>query len=140
MPYPEMMVRPMREDLTRIGVQELTTPQAVDDFMADKSGSAMLVINSVCGCAAGAARPAVALALQHDKKPDRIATVFAGQDAQATAKAREHFPQLPPSSPSIILLKNGELFEYVPRHLIEGNDAQRIAGAMTQMFDEMANG
>ncbi len=137
MAYPELMVRPMREDLTRIGVQELTTPQAVDDFMADQSGTAMLVINSVCGCAAGAARPAVAMALEHQARPDRVASVFAGQDAEATAKVREYFPELPPSSPSIILLKDGKLHEYIPRHAIEGREAPMIAGAMKQMFDEM---
>ena len=138
MPYPEMMVRPMREDMTRIGVEELTTPQQVDDFMAKKDDTAMIVFNSVCGCAAGAARPAVALALQHSVRPDRSATVFAGQDTEATQKTREYFSQLPPSSPSVVLIKNGELFEYIPRHAIEGRDANMIASAMNQMFEEMA--
>lgn len=139
MPYPELMVRPMREDLTRLGVEELTTPEQVEQFMARKDDTAMLVVNSVCGCAAGAARPAVALSLQHSHRPDRIATVFAGQDTAATQRAREYFPQLPPSSPSIILIRHGELFEYVPRHAIEGRDANTIANALKQMFDELAS-
>ena len=138
MPYPEMMVRPMREDLVRIGVQELTTPEQVDAFFDQAEGTAMLVINSVCGCAAGNARPAVALSLDSDARPDRVATVFAGQDVEATAAARARFPQLPPSSPSIVLLKNGDVFEYVPRHAIEGRDAHVIADDLKGLFARMA--
>jgi putative YphP/YqiW family bacilliredoxin len=137
MPYPELMVRPMREDLTRIGVTELTTADDVDRFMSDTSGTAMLVINSVCGCAAGAARPAVAMAIENKARPDRVATVFAGQDAEATQQARSYFPQLPPSSPAIILLRHGELFEYIPRHAIEGRQPDVIANALKQMFEQM---
>lgn len=139
MPYPEMMVKPMREDLVRLGVEELTTPEEVETFFSDTQGTAMLVVNSVCGCAAGNARPAVALSLQSETKPDRVATVFAGQDVDATAAARAKFPQLPPSSPSIILIKNGEPFEYIPRHAIEGRDANMIAGALKAIFDDMAD-
>jgi len=138
MPYPELMVKPMREDLTRIGVQELTSADEVETFFGQTDGTAMLVINSVCGCAAGNARPAVALSLQHDVKPDRVATVFAGQDTDATAAARAKFPQLPPSSPSIVLIKDGEVFEYIPRHAIEGREAHIIADDLKAQFQKMA--
>ena len=137
MPYPELMVAPMREELVQLGVQELKTPQEVNDFLADTSGTAMIVINSVCGCAAGAARPAVALALQHSVKPDRLATVFAGQDVEATQAVREAFPEAPPSSPSIMIIKDGKLADYVPRHRIEGRDAQAIAGDLTEVFESV---
>lgn len=135
MPYPELMVTPMREELVRLGVQELKTAEDVENFLADKSGTAMIVINSVCGCAAGAARPAVALALEHETKPDRLATVFAGQDTEATQAVREAFPEAPPSSPSIMVVKEGKLAEYVPRHRIEGRDAQAIAQDLTGIFE-----
>ena len=138
MPYPELMVRPMREDLTRIGVQELKTADDVDQFMADQTGTAMLVVNSVCGCAAGMARPAVALSMQHETTPDRVATVFAGQDTEATDKARGYFPDLPPSSPSILVLNNGQLVDYIPRHRIENRDAHAIAKDLTELFDKIA--
>ncbi len=138
MPYPELMVRPMREDLTRIGVQELTTPEEVDHFLTDKTGTAMVVVNSVCGCAAGMARPAVALAMQHASKPDHVATVFAGQDTEATARFRATFPDVPPSSPSIYIIKDGQLIDYVPRHRIENRDAHDIAKDLTDVFDQIA--
>jgi len=137
MPYPELMVRPMRDDLTRLGVQELTTPEEVDQFTADQSGTCMVVVNSVCGCAAGMARPAVALALRHDHKPDRVATVFAGQDVEATNRFRACFPDIPPSSPSIYITKDGQLVDYVPRHRIENRDAHSIAKDLTDVFDEI---
>src|SRR4051812_39024909 len=105
MPYPEELVRPMREELTSIGVKELKTAADVDAFMANKSGTAMLVVNSVCGCAAGGARPGVKLALQSKEKPERVATVFAGQDTEAVAKARGYFADIPPSSPCVALFK-----------------------------------
>src|SRR5512147_2463583 len=108
MPYDPRLVQPMREELTQIGVQELLTPAEVDAFMADKSGTTMVVVNSVCGCAAGQARPGVRLALQNAVRPDRVATVFAGQDLEATNRARTYFSQFPPSSPSIALFKDGE--------------------------------
>ena len=138
MPYPEMMVAPMREELTNLGVQELKTAEEAEQFFSEKSGTAMLVVNSVCGCAAGMARPAVALALQHQTKPDRVATVFAGQDTEATQRAREEFPELPPSSPSIILIKDGQLVDYVPRHRIESREAQAIAQDLTDVFDKIS--
>ena len=135
-PYSELLVRPMREELTSAGVQELRTPDEVDAFMNEKSGTAMLVVNSVCGCAAGMARPGVRLALQGDRRPDRVATVFAGQDLEATAKARSYFPDIPPSSPSIAFLKDGELVYFMPRHRIEGRDAQNVAQDLMQVFAE----
>ena len=136
MPYSELMVRPMREELTSIGVKELRTPEEVDAFMNETSGTAMLVVNSVCGCAAGMARPGVRLALAGDRRPDRVATVFAGQDLEATAKARSYFPDIPPSSPSIAFLKDGELVYFLPRHRIEGRDAQTVARDLMQVFAE----
>ncbi len=137
MPYPELMVRPMREDLTRLGVQELTSAEQVEQFMADQQGTAMVVINSVCGCAAGMARPAVALSLEHAKKPDKVATVFAGQDTDATDRFRACYPDCPPSSPSIFVIKDGQLVDYIPRHRIENRDAHSIAKDLTTVFDEI---
>ena len=136
MPYSELLVRPMREELTSAGVEELRTPAEVDAFMNEKSGTAMLVVNSVCGCAAGMARPGVRLALQGDRRPDRVATVFAGQDLEATAKARAHMADIPPSSPSIAFFKDGELVYFLPRHRIEGRDAQNVAHDLMQVFAE----
>ena len=136
MPYSEMLVRPMREELTSAGVKELRTPADVDAFMNEKTGTAMLVVNSVCGCAAGMARPGVRLALQGDRRPDRIASVFAGQDLEATAKARGYIADIPPSSPSIAFFKDGELVYFIPRHRIEGRNAQDVAGDLEQVFAE----
>jgi len=136
MPYSELMVKPMREELTSAGVKELRTPADVDAFMNEKSGTAMLVVNSVCGCAAGMARPGVRLALQGERRPDRVATVFAGQDLEATAKARSYIADIPPSSPSIAFFKDGELVYFIPRHRIEGRDAHAVAGDLTQVFTE----
>ncbi len=136
MPYDSILVQPMREELTRIGVQELRTSLEVDEFMAQKSSTAMIVVNSVCGCAAGQARPGVQLALQSSVKPDRVATVFAGQDVEATAKVRDCFSQFPPSSPSIALFKEGELVHFVPRHAIEGRDAVSVANDLVAAFDK----
>src|ERR1051325_6839119 len=106
MPYSEILIKPMREDLTRLGVEEMRTPEAVDEAVKNSKGTLMVVVNSVCGCAAGKARPGVALALQHDVKPDRVATVFAGADIDATERARSYFTGYGPSSPSIALLKD----------------------------------
>ncbi|MBI1373927.1 MAG: BrxA/BrxB family bacilliredoxin [Phycisphaera sp.] len=139
MPYPELMVTPMREELSRLGVTELKTAAEVDEFLA-QPGSSLIVFNSVCGCAAGMARPSVALALQHANKPDHLGTVFAGQDTEATARAREMFPMLPPSSPSMIIAKDGQLVEYIPRHRIEGRDANSIANDLIGVFDKLAEG
>lgn len=134
MPYPEQMVAPMRAELTSAGVQELRTAADVDAWFAQTRGSALLLVNSVCGCAAGSARPAVKLAIGSAKRPDRVATVFAGQDLEATARARALIGDVPPSSPSIAILKDGELVHFVPRHLIEGQSAEVVAGELTEAF------
>ena len=136
MPYSELLVRPMREELTSAGVKELRTPEEVDAFMNEKNGTAMLIVNSVCGCAAGMARPGVRLALQGERRPDRVASVFAGQDLEATAKARSYISDIPPSSPSIAFFKDGELVAFVPRHRIEGRNAQAVASDLQSLFDE----
>jgi len=136
MPYPEMLIHPMREDLTRLGVEELRTPEAVDDTVKNSKGTLMVVVNSICGCAAGKARPGVALALQHDVKPNKVATVFAGADIEATERARSYFTGYGPSSPSIALLKDGELVYMLERWQIEGRDANQIAGELRKAFDE----
>ena len=136
MPYSPLLVKPMREELTEIGVKELLTPADVDAFMNEKTGTALLVVNSVCGCAAGMARPGIRLALRHERRPQRIASVFAGQDLEATARARGYFPDIPPSSPSIAFLKDGELVYFLPRHRIEGRDAQMVARDLVAVFEE----
>jgi putative YphP/YqiW family bacilliredoxin len=136
MPYPEIMIRPMREDLTRLGVEELKTPEEVDETVRNSKGTLMVIVNSICGCAAGKARPGVALALQSEVKPDKVATVFAGADIEATERARSYFTGYRPSSPSIALLKDGELVYMLERYQIEGRDAHQIAGELTQAFEK----
>ena len=136
MPYPEIMIRPMREDLTRLGVEEWRTADAVDSSIPNSEGTLMVIVNSICGCAAGKARPGVALALQHSVKPDKVATVFAGADIEATERARSYFTGYGPSSPSIALLKDGKLVYMLERFQIEGRDATQIAGELTNAFDE----
>lgn len=136
MPYPEIMIRPMREDLTRLGVEEWRTADAVDSAVKNSTGTLMVVVNSICGCAAGKARPGVALALQHEVKPDKIATVFAGADIEATERARSYFTGYGPSSPSIAILKDGELVYMLERFQIEGRDATQIANELTKAFDQ----
>ncbi|HUC93061.1 MAG TPA: BrxA/BrxB family bacilliredoxin [Paenibacillus sp.] len=129
------MVQPMRGELTRLGIQELRTPEEVEAKLPEAKGTALVVVNSVCGCAAGQCRPGVAAALQHDVTPDHLFTVFAGQDKEATAKAREYFAPYPPSSPSIALFKDGELVHFIERHQIENRSAQEIAADLTGAFD-----
>jgi putative YphP/YqiW family bacilliredoxin len=136
MPYSPMLVKPMREELTQIGFQELMSNEDVDAFLSQKAGTALLMVNSVCGCAAGMARPGVRLALEHQPRPDRIATVFAGQDLEATARVRAHMAEIPPSSPSLAFFKDGELIYFVPRHRIEGRTAQALADELAAVFDE----
>lgn len=131
-----MMIRPMREDLIRLGVQELKTAEAVDETIRNSKGTLMVVVNSICGCAAGKARPGVALALQNEVKPDKVATVFAGADIEATERARSYFTGYGPSSPSIALLKDGELVYMLERYQIEGRNANEIAGELTQAFEK----
>ena len=135
MPYPDMFIAPMRGELTEIGARELRTADAVDDQLAQR-GTVLLVVNSVCGCAAGMARPGVRLALRHERRPERLATVFAGQDVEATARFRGYIPDVPPSSPSVALFKDGELVWFLPRHRIEGRSAEQVAGDLTAAFDE----
>ncbi|HEY9049430.1 MAG TPA: BrxA/BrxB family bacilliredoxin [Ohtaekwangia sp.] len=135
--YPEQLVAPMRTDLTSAGFAELKTPEEVDSYLKNQKGTTLLVINSVCGCAAGAARPGVKWALQSSsKKPSNLATVFAGVDKEAVSKAREYTLPYPPSSPSIALFKDGELVHFVERHHIEGRNAQMIGQHLVEVFDE----
>jgi putative YphP/YqiW family bacilliredoxin len=135
--YPEQLVAPMRLDLTNVGFVELRTPEEVDRYLADQKGTTLVVINSVCGCAAGAARPGVKWALQHsEKRPDHLTTVFAGVDTEAVARAREYTLPYPPSSPSIALFKDGELVHFVERHHIEGRNAQMIGEHLIEVFEE----
>lgn len=136
MPYDPRLVQPMRDELTAIGFQELLAPEAVDSFMSEKEGTALIVVNSVCGCAAGMARPGVQLALQQAPKPDRLATVFAGQDVDAVARVRSYFADLPPSSPSVALFQDGELVHFVPRHQIEGRTAVDVASDLLKALEE----
>lgn len=136
MPYSEILIKPMREDLTRLGVEELRTVEAVDEAIQKSQGTLMVVVNSVCGCAAGKARPGVALALQNETKPDKVATVFAGADVEATDRARSYFTGYGPSSPSIALLKDGKLVYMLERYQIEGRDAHQIAGELTKAFEQ----
>jgi len=136
MPYSELMIRPMREELTRIGVEELRTPEDVDKTLSNSEGTVMVVVNSICGCAAGKARPGIAQALQHSVRPDKVATVFAGADIEATEKARSYFTGYESSSPSIALLKDGKLVWMLERRQIEGKDASQVASELTQAFDQ----
>jgi len=129
------MVQPMRDDLTRLGIQELRTPEQVEEHIPNAKGTALVVVNSVCGCAAGQCRPGVAIALQHDVTPEHLYTVFAGQDKEATAKAREYFAPYPPSSPSIAVMKDGELVHFIERHQIENRSAEEIAADLAAAFD-----
>ncbi|MEM9554340.1 MAG: BrxA/BrxB family bacilliredoxin [Acidobacteriota bacterium] len=139
MPYPEMMLKPMRHELTMVGFDELTTNDEVESWPGWNEGTGLLVINSVCGCAAGMARPGVRLALDGEgARPDRLATVFAGQDLDATAAARARFPDVPPSSPSMALFKDGELVFFLPRHRIEGRTAEDVAGDLRDAFQSNA--
>jgi len=131
------MISAMREDLTRIGVEEFRTPVAVDEAVANTKGTLMIVVNSVCGCAAGKARPGVALALQNAVRPDRIGTVFAGADIEATERARSYFTGYRPSSPSIGILKDGQLVYMMERYQIEGRGPEQIASELTRAFAEV---
>ena len=135
--YPELMVIPMREELTRIGVQEARTAEAVDDAVKNAKGTLMVIVNSICGCAAGKMRPAVRMALQTSPaKPSQSISVFAGQDVEATARARELFVGVPPSSPSIGLMRDGKLIYFMPRSAIESRDAASIASDLVAAFQQ----
>lgn len=136
MPYPEMMIAPMREDLARVGFKELRTPEEVDQVLGTEKRTTIVAVNSVCGCAAGAMRPAVVLSLSNDNVPEVLTTVFAGQDLEATDRAREYFTGYPASSPSIALLKDGELVYMMERHEIEGRQHFEIAESLKAAYDE----
>lgn len=139
MQYPEIMIGSMREELTRLGVEELRTPEQVDEAVTNTRGTLMVVVNSICGCAAGKARPGVALALQHTPRPDKVATVFAGGDIEATERARSYFTGYQPSSPSIAILKDGELVYMLERRQIENRMANEIAAELTAAFDKFCS-
>ncbi|HEX8171020.1 MAG TPA: BrxA/BrxB family bacilliredoxin [Thermoanaerobaculia bacterium] len=134
--YDEMIVAPMRQELTRLGIEETRTAAEVDAVLGQKKGTVLVVVNSVCGCAAGMARPAVAMALEHDVKPDRMITVFAGNDREATQRAREYFVGFRPSSPSIALFKDGQVVKMLERWQIEGRHAHDLAAELTAAFDQ----
>ena len=136
MRYPEEFIGPMREELTGLGVKETRTPQEVDAALAPGGGTVMMVINSMCGCAAGRARPGISLALKHSVLPDKVATVFAGGDVEATARVRDYLRDYPPSSPSVALFRDGKPVFMLHRYQIENRDAQDIAKSLTQAFDE----
>jgi putative YphP/YqiW family bacilliredoxin len=139
MPYPERFIAPMRAELTQLGARELRTAADVDAAI-DTTGTVMMVVNSVCGCAAGKARPGIAIALQQERRPDVVATVFAGADIEATARAREHLLPYPPSSPSVALLQNGKVVYMMERRDIENRDAGQIAQMLRQAFDQFCAG
>ncbi|SDP98686.1 putative bacilliredoxin, YphP/YqiW family [Mucilaginibacter sp. OK268] len=135
MPYSPLLIKPFRDEISEVGVQELLTPNDVDEIMK-QTGTTLIFINSVCGCAAGTARPGIKLALEHDKKPDRVASVFAGQDLDATARFRTYVSDIPPSSPSFALFKDNELVYFIPKHRIESRDANSVANDLIAAFDE----
>ncbi len=134
--YPAELVKPMKEDLTNVGFKELANAAEVDQTLQNAEGTLLVVVNSVCGCAAGNMRPGVKLSLQHDKKPANLTTVFAGVDTDAVAQARKYFLPYPPSSPSIALFKDGKLVHFLERHHIEGGTAQMIASNLEAAYDE----
>jgi putative YphP/YqiW family bacilliredoxin len=136
MRYPEEFIGPMRQELTRLGVQETRTAEDVDAMLGPNGGTVMMVINSMCGCAAGRARPGIALSLRHATLPDKVATVFAGGDIEATARVREYLQDYPPSSPSVALFRDGKPVFMLHRHQIENRDAIEIAKSLTEAFDQ----
>jgi putative YphP/YqiW family bacilliredoxin len=139
MPYPESFIGPMRQELTRLGVRELKTADEVDTLLGAERGTVMVVVNSMCGCAAGKARPGIARALQHAVKPDVVATVFAGGDIEATDRARSYFTGYPPSSPSVAILRDGKLVYMMERRQIENQAADAIASNLTAAFDQFCS-
>ncbi|MDP2176742.1 MAG: BrxA/BrxB family bacilliredoxin [Bacteroidota bacterium] len=136
MPYPEMLVAPMRAELTNVGFTELKTIEEVDSLLPNAKGVSMVVVNSVCGCAAGAARPGIIRSLTNEKKPDNLFTVFAGQDTEAVNKAREFMLPYPPSSPSVALFKDGKLVHFVQRLEVEGHTAEQVAENLRKAYDQ----
>jgi putative YphP/YqiW family bacilliredoxin len=136
MPYPEMLVSPMRAELTNVGFTELKTSEEVENTMTNSKGISLVVVNSVCGCAAGAARPGIIRSLANDKTPDNLYTVFAGQDVEAVSKVREFMLPYPPSSPSVALFKDGQLVHFVERMNIEGHTAEQVADQLRKAYDQ----
>jgi len=136
MPYDPRLVAPMRDEMVRMGAKELKTVAEVDETLGDPKGTTLVFVNSVCGCAAGNARPALAQALKHTIRPQQIVTVFAGQDLDATARARQYFSDYQPSSPSMALLRDGEVVHFIHRHQIEGQSPQTVAANLTTAFDK----
>jgi putative YphP/YqiW family bacilliredoxin len=136
MPYNPVLVAPMRDEMVRMGAKELTTVAQVDEELGDQKGTTLVFVNSVCGCAAGNARPALRLALEHPVRPRQIVTVFAGQDLEATARARQYFGEYQPSSPSLALFRDGEIVHFVHRHQIEGRSPQAIASELKAAFEK----
>lgn len=131
----DILIQQMKTEVTRLGAQELRTPADVDAVLPNSKGTMLVVVNSTCGCAAGAARPALAKALQHSNAPDKVVTVFAGIDKEATARAREYFTSQPPSSPSFALMRDGQFVHMIHRYQIEGHNADQVAATLTQVFD-----
>lgn len=136
MPYDPRLVAPMRDEMVRMGAKELKTATEVDEALGDQRGTMLVFVNSVCGCAAGNARPALAYALKHNIRPQQVVTVFAGQDIDATARARQYFSDYQPSSPSIALFRDGEVVHFIHRHQIEGQPPQTVATNLTTAFDK----
>jgi len=136
MPYDPRLVAPMRDEMVRMGARELKTVAEVDEALGDQKGTMLVFVNSVCGCAAGNARPALAHALKHAIRPQQVVTVFAGQDVDATARARQYFGEYQPSSPSMALLRDGEVVHFIHRHQIEGQAPQTVAANLTAAFDK----
>ena len=133
----DILIKQMRDEVVRLGSQELRTPTEVDEVLANTKGVTLVVVNSTCGCAAGASRPALAQALQHSISPDKIVTVFAGQDKEATARAREYFTDQPPSSPSFAFMRDGKFIYMIHRYQIEGHTADQVAATLTHAFDKL---
>jgi putative YphP/YqiW family bacilliredoxin len=136
MPYDPRLVQPMRDEMVRMGARELTTVAEVDAALGDQRGTTLVMVNSVCGCAAGSARPGLAAALKHENRPQQVVTVFAGQDTEATARARQYFADYASSSPSMALFRDGEVVHFVHRHMIEGRSPQDIARDLAAAFDK----
>lgn len=134
--YMKEVAQPMRDELTNAGFNELTTTDEVDTFITSTTGISLVVVNSVCGCAAGLARPAARESLNHSKKPDQFVTVFAGQDREATTRMREHFGGIEPSSPSMAIMQNGEVLHFIPRENIEDHEVEEIVNNLTKAYDQ----
>ncbi len=132
----DVLIQRMRDEVTRVGAKELRTPEEVDRHFGDAKGTTLVVVNSTCGCAAGAARPGLSIAMQHQVVPDEVVTVFAGQDREATARAREYFTNQPPSSPSFAVMRDGKFVHMIHRHQIEGHSPEQIAARLTTAFDQ----